>query len=259
MISKHCRQAKSSQSGGFTLIELLVVIAIIAILAAILFPVFGRARENARRSSCQSNLKQIGLGVLQYNQDYDERYPFQNDGTYADGIPIARPMGSDDPTINGTTIPDKTYPYVKNAQVWKCPSSTEDNVQGPGAGRPLVTYHYNGAIQALSLADISEAARTEMLRDSGGARSFDRFYMRPYNTFPSYPIGAYVAPPGLAADKTLRRQSQADRVDYANVLNPKPHFNGYNMLFCDGHVKYFDATRLTLGSDAVLFMPDGTE
>src|SRR3954469_23620390 len=63
----------SNRRSGFTLIELLVVIAIIAILATILFPVFGRARENARRSSCQSNLKQIGLGALQYSQDYDEK------------------------------------------------------------------------------------------------------------------------------------------------------------------------------------------
>src|SRR5687767_1588685 len=64
-----------SRKVGFTLIELLVVIAIIAILAAILFPVFARARENARRASCQSNLKQLGLSFAQYTQDFDERYP----------------------------------------------------------------------------------------------------------------------------------------------------------------------------------------
>ncbi|MBC8104296.1 MAG: DUF1559 domain-containing protein, partial [Cytophagales bacterium] len=64
---------RKSSRAGFTLIELLVVIAIIAILAAILFPVFARARENARRASCQSNLKQIGLGLIQYSQDYDEK------------------------------------------------------------------------------------------------------------------------------------------------------------------------------------------
>jgi prepilin-type N-terminal cleavage/methylation domain-containing protein len=63
------------RKSGFTLIELLVVLAIIAILAAILFPVFARARENARRASCQSNLKQIGLGIMQYSQDYDETLP----------------------------------------------------------------------------------------------------------------------------------------------------------------------------------------
>ncbi len=68
------RSAHRRTKWGFTLIELLVVIAIIAILAAILFPVFARARENARRASCQSNLKQIGLGIFQYAQDYDEYY-----------------------------------------------------------------------------------------------------------------------------------------------------------------------------------------
>src|SRR5687768_5924591 len=70
-----CRRKRNGALKGFTLIELLVVIAIIAILAAILFPVFARARENARRSSCQSNLKQIGLGFAQYTQDYDEKMP----------------------------------------------------------------------------------------------------------------------------------------------------------------------------------------
>ena len=67
--------AAKSANRGFTLIELLIVIAIITILASILFPVFARARENARRSACQSNLKQIGLGLMQYVQDYDERMP----------------------------------------------------------------------------------------------------------------------------------------------------------------------------------------
>ncbi len=89
---------------AFTLIELLVVIAIIAILAAILFPVFARARENARRSACQSNMKQIGLGFLQYAQDYDESLPYPNSGNKHWVEPI--------------------MPYVKSQQIFVCPSDT---------------------------------------------------------------------------------------------------------------------------------------
>ncbi len=96
---------------GFTLIELLVVIAIIAILAAILFPVFGRARENARRTSCLSNLKQLGLGTLQYAQDYDERV-----------VPY-RVGGGNNP---GQSWPDMIYPYVKSEQLFTCPSARGD-------------------------------------------------------------------------------------------------------------------------------------
>lgn len=101
---------KRQATRGFTLIELLVVVAIIALLAAILFPVFGRARENARRSSCQSNLKQIGLGLIQYSQDYDERLPLAKEGTDTGGFfgAWAGPI----------------YPYVKSEQVYKCPSDT---------------------------------------------------------------------------------------------------------------------------------------
>ncbi len=95
------------RKNGFTLIELLVVIAIIAILAAILFPVFAKAREKARQSSCLSNLKQIGLATLQYVQDYDERMPgYLNVGGFR---------------YNPHTA---VAPYINNIQIWACPSGS---------------------------------------------------------------------------------------------------------------------------------------
>ena len=108
---------------GFTLIELLVVIAIIAILAAILFPVFARAREKARTASCQSNLKQLILGWLMYCQDYDERScPWRVNNGPAYFSPIGTwPSGS------WCYWPDFIYPYVKNAQIYICPSRTRSD------------------------------------------------------------------------------------------------------------------------------------
>ena len=93
---------------AFTLIELLVVIAIIAILAAILFPVFAKAREKARQSSCQSNEKQILTAILQYGQDYDEKYPW---AAWNGGATL------------GNHWREATSPYIKNIQVWVCPSA----------------------------------------------------------------------------------------------------------------------------------------
>jgi prepilin-type N-terminal cleavage/methylation domain-containing protein/prepilin-type processing-associated H-X9-DG protein len=104
---------------GFTLIELLVVIAIIALLAAILFPVFARARENAKRANCQSNLKQIGLGMMQYTQDYDERLPFPYVGQINRNSSRAP---QDD--YDGYMWMDAIYPYVKSGGVFNCPSMT---------------------------------------------------------------------------------------------------------------------------------------
>jgi len=134
------------------LIELLVVIAIIAILAAILFPVFARARENARRSSCQSNLKQIGLGVLQYAQDYDEKY--------VSTITF-------NPAANWGQL---LQPYLKSTQVFACPSNTANkNMMNNGAATTVIpvsyglNYHFGqtGGVggQAISLASVNSVAQ----------------------------------------------------------------------------------------------------
>jgi prepilin-type N-terminal cleavage/methylation domain-containing protein/prepilin-type processing-associated H-X9-DG protein len=115
-------QRKSVRRGGFTLIELLIVIAIITLLAAILFPVFARARESARRASCQSNLKQIGLGLLQYVQDYDERMPFVYNGQNT--------VNGSDVDYEGYMWMDAIYPYVKSEGVFNCPSAKQKKFLG---------------------------------------------------------------------------------------------------------------------------------
>src|SRR5438067_823147 len=103
---------------GFTLIELLVVIAIIAILAAILFPVFAQARAKARQTVCLSNVKQIGLGQMMYTQDYDETYTLDAWSTFG-GDPF-RPCSRDNPYIRAE---GKLAPYIKNTEIYGCPSS----------------------------------------------------------------------------------------------------------------------------------------
>lgn len=108
-----------SRKKAFTLIELLVVIAIIAILAAILFPVFGRAREKARQTSCQSNLKQFMLGIMQYTQDYDEKMPLSISSVNQVGPKLAASAGV--PEFNVTL---QIMPYVKSQQVFQCPDDT---------------------------------------------------------------------------------------------------------------------------------------
>jgi prepilin-type N-terminal cleavage/methylation domain-containing protein/prepilin-type processing-associated H-X9-DG protein len=128
---------KGRARNGFTLIELLVVIAIIAILAAILFPVFAQAREAARKSTCQSNLKQIGSGIMMYVQDYDERFPTvrsANTAAFADW------RGS-------------IFPYTKNTAIFLCPSNNANNrnpyvgdcqnvVLAPGVPQVYVSYGF---------------------------------------------------------------------------------------------------------------------
>jgi prepilin-type N-terminal cleavage/methylation domain-containing protein/prepilin-type processing-associated H-X9-DG protein len=144
---------------GFTLIELLVVIAIIAILAAILFPVFARARENARRASCQSNLKQIGLGVMQYTQDYDE------------GVPCPK-LADDVSTDYGRRWRAPLFPYVKSAQLFMCPSNTRNTVTAEAANAALnspefkLSYAVNyNFLQAGTITQIQSVATKIMVTE----------------------------------------------------------------------------------------------
>jgi prepilin-type N-terminal cleavage/methylation domain-containing protein/prepilin-type processing-associated H-X9-DG protein len=118
------------RKSGFTLIELLVVIAIIAILAAILFPAFAKARESARRSSCSSNMKQIGLGIMQYTQEYDEKMPPANE------------VGS---WWGDNSWQRTAQPYIKSFAVFRCPSDGADVTKG-GWVRPGCSYGANALL-----------------------------------------------------------------------------------------------------------------
>ncbi|MES2465493.1 MAG: DUF1559 domain-containing protein, partial [Armatimonadota bacterium] len=129
--SPHSRGLSPSRRSAFTLIELLVVIAIIAILAAILFPVFAQAREKARQTSCLSNMKQLGLAMVQYAQDYDEALvPFQVT------------------TSTSTLFNFLLDPYVKNQGVWTCPAEPQQNTAAP---RSIAMREFGNAEEAVDL------------------------------------------------------------------------------------------------------------
>jgi prepilin-type N-terminal cleavage/methylation domain-containing protein/prepilin-type processing-associated H-X9-DG protein len=134
---------------GFTLIELLVVIAIIAILAAILFPVFAQAREAARKTSCLSNMKQAGLAFIQYENDYDSYYPLG----YASGAVNA-----------GMGWAGQVYPYVKNTGIFRCP----DDTTLPNATYGIVSYAANEYLENSNSAQNAAPASTVLLFEIGG-------------------------------------------------------------------------------------------
>jgi prepilin-type N-terminal cleavage/methylation domain-containing protein/prepilin-type processing-associated H-X9-DG protein len=204
-------RANSMKKSGFTLIELLVVIAIIAILAAILFPVFARARENARRSSCASNLKQMGLGVMQYTQDYDEKYPFMANGQNIS--PFATDAAAENPW-------KAIYPYIKSWQLYRCPSSTEYSGTDPGTGIGT-SYSLNGIVfnrTGRSIASIPEVSSIIVGQDYKWARAMG--IMTPLWTASGYLYAMY-------------------NTDYGSL-----HFDGGNFMFADGHVKYRRASSV---------------
>ncbi len=203
---------------AFTLIELLVVIAIIAILAAILFPVFARARENARRASCQSNLKQIALGIFQYTQDYDEKYPMNYWGpTMVTQTDTSMP-GALFTTSNGSssgkwvTWMDMIFPYLKSVQIFTCPSATSVPTAPSYGYNRLLGNSSGSASGGDSLASVERPSEIVMNMD--------------YNTY--YSIYANIIDGG----------SWALGTSTTNQKIVAPHLEGTNVAFADGHVKW---------------------
>lgn len=166
---------------GFTLIELLVVIAIIAILAAILFPVFAQAREKARATSCLSNLKQIALACQMYTDDYDATYP----PNYLSTLPTpfwCDPMDSPAAQPNWWS---ELMPYVKNQQIFVCPSAT--NTQYVEPGHAVTSYMANWWIiydGSATEAEVHEVARCPVFVDAGATWSGAWTYDGRDGTFP---------------------------------------------------------------------------
>ena len=223
-MNTHSSRSQSSRRSGFTLIELLVVIAIIAILAAILFPVFQKVRENARRATCQSNMKQIGLGTLQYVQDYDESC-------------VPRTVNTNNQEGQGWA--QLVQPYIKSENVFQCPSNPRkdlaqysaiqaNTVAGVAYRAGFVSYSANhdgsirdvkdavsGNIPPLSYAAINSPAQTIDVVEYTG--QYTDFYPDAgYDTIFSY----------YTSDPTL---------PYGVLFAGHTGFSNY--LFADGHVK----------------------
>jgi prepilin-type N-terminal cleavage/methylation domain-containing protein/prepilin-type processing-associated H-X9-DG protein len=222
-----------SRRHGFTLIELLVVIAIIAILAAILFPVFAQAREKARAISCTSNLKQLANAAMMYSQDYDEAV------MSADRAQGPKWEAGCRGPYKQVWFHHLWYPYIKNWQVAICPSTRWENGKGCGFWpvelQPYGTsyaYNCNGVgcmCETKSLAAIKRPAEMAMLAD--GAWSF----MRPYLGGSG---GAVVGDSSVGGCGT-------------NYVDP--HNGGVNIAYFDGHVKWMRSTRFWAPDQNTMF------
>ena len=216
MVRRHSR--------GFTLIELLVVIAIIAILAAILFPVFARARENARKSTCQSNLKQTMLGILQYVQDYDERMPpYRWVQASATSIWYDRDNGA---ANDRHFWLQAIQPYLKNTQMLFCPSQSWNMVTLSG-GKMLPAYAYNGTMNYRAIAEYQSTSDKICIGDLG------------------QPADSTRTPPGYQENWFINTGVTTTWLQY--TWWSKIHLDGGNYAYLDGHVKWHNEKDRILG------------
>lgn len=230
---------KSLKKSGFTLIELLVVIAIIAILAAILFPVFGRARENARRSSCQSNLKQIGLSMMQYTQDYDEQFvPHAHNGQSWDvmlqpysGIKVQTDSGGEAGNSGIYVCPSDSAPRFNFAnrvkRSYALPGFWWPDSSPTGWAREYTRmWRQATGLPTVSQAGLPTPSTTFMVVETESAGNFTR---STNDTWTIKPAGA------CANGQPSQNCNSASGTE---TFLPARHFEGYNYLYADGHVKW---------------------
>jgi prepilin-type N-terminal cleavage/methylation domain-containing protein/prepilin-type processing-associated H-X9-DG protein len=234
---------------GFTLIELLVVIAIIAILAAILFPVFARARENARRTSCLSNLRQMGLAAMQYVQDYDDSFPRANAVTPTTDRPPDGYFWYTDASGGSWFWPQRLYPYHKSTAAYFCPSAPEHPyINGRprpfgsnyGANVHIVTYDTRNAstIRPITtMAAITSPSTTYMFMDSNNYTISPRTWT---GSTAMYPTGSF---PGLGSVGMTMPTAITDPAKQADFRTGR-HFSGVNMAYADGHVKWLKTSEV---------------
>jgi prepilin-type N-terminal cleavage/methylation domain-containing protein/prepilin-type processing-associated H-X9-DG protein len=225
---KEKQELQKRRFQGFTLIELLVVVAIIGVLAAILFPVFARARENARRAGCMSNMKQLGLAILQYSQDYDEKM--------VPGFETSNPAGYAT-DFNGN--PNAFWymilqPYIKNTQILHCPSATGDSRSVSyaaflvGYGSPSTIFPtvsnlgFGGTVSVVSLAQAARPAESIVLLEDSKCDK--------QTTCATSNIVAKLFTGGGYFDVSAYNWNNGN-------YTPR-HFDGMNFLFFDGHVKW---------------------
>lgn len=216
---------------GFTLIELLVVISIISVLAAILFPVFARARENARRTSCLSNLRQTGLAMMQYIQDYDETYPY-NQSANTQTPPNGRFWVN-----NQWYWQQIIFPYHNNLQVLYCPSSPDTDRSDPrnfqyGANTSIVRTQGDG-VPPRKIAAVVSPATTYMLMDSGTFRIAPSWTINLSSTTFYLPGQGAIGSGCATSDSNALKDCTTGR-----------HFEGINMVFSDGHVKWLKVSQV---------------
>jgi prepilin-type N-terminal cleavage/methylation domain-containing protein len=221
---------------GFTLIELLVVIAIIAILAAILFPVFAKAREKARQTSCTSNLKQLGLGFIQYVQDYDEKWP--------GGIWAGTGNSNAHNDTNQAAWATQIYSYEKSTGVYKCP---DDSTQNNASSEYATSYEFNANLDGNSQAALSSPSVTVLAADydGGTVSNFTTWGGGNPVWTDANNLGSNEGNTGLNFNQVTGEDLGQSALTNVTIHDPLISFLG-----ADGHVKLLRPERVSPGVDA---------